>query len=149
MPCLFLEVLSLEDDFALEANCCNKSLGEQFGAPNLCICAKLLQSHPTLHDPMNCSPTRLLCPWDSPKVQEWVSMPSSKGSSQPRDQTCISYVSVLVGGFFTSRATWQSNLICPFFLTPPQSFTLAPVMASADNIITASQMGNENTICSL
>ena len=29
---------------------------------------------------------------------EWVAMPSSKGSSQPRDQT---QVSGIVGGFFT------------------------------------------------
>ena len=28
--------------------------------------AKSLQSYPTLCDPMGCSPTRLLCPWDSP-----------------------------------------------------------------------------------
>ena len=28
--------------------------------------AQSLQSCPTLCDPMNCSPSRLLCPWDSP-----------------------------------------------------------------------------------
>ena len=28
--------------------------------------AKLLQSCPTLCDPMDCSPSRLLYPWDSP-----------------------------------------------------------------------------------
>ena len=30
------------------------------------LCAKLLQSCPTLCDPMDCSPSRLLYPWDSP-----------------------------------------------------------------------------------
>ena len=41
-------------------------------------------------------PTRLLCPWDSPaRILEWVAMPSSRGSSQPRDQTHISYVSCM------------------------------------------------------
>ena len=30
------------------------------------LCAKSLQSCPTLCDPMDCSPARLLCPWDSP-----------------------------------------------------------------------------------
>ena len=40
-------------------------------------------------------------------VLKWVSMPSSRGSSQPRDQTCISYVSspALAGGFFTATLT--------------------------------------------
>ena len=47
-------------------------------------------------------PARLLCPWDSPgKNGEWVSMPSSRGSSLPRDRTCISYVSCIAGRFFT------------------------------------------------
>ena len=32
-------------------------------------------------------------------ILEWVAMPSSKGSSQPRDQT---QVSCIAGGFFTS-----------------------------------------------
>ena len=27
------------------------------------------------------------------RILEWVAMPSSKGSSQPGDQTCVSYVS--------------------------------------------------------
>ena len=30
------------------------------------LCAKLLRPCPTLCDPMDCSPVRLLCPWDSP-----------------------------------------------------------------------------------
>ena len=32
----------------------------------LCLHAKLLQSHLTLCNPMDCKPTRLLCPWDAP-----------------------------------------------------------------------------------
>ena len=32
------------------------------------------------------------------KIQEWVAMPSSKGSSQPRDQTQVSHIA---RGFFT------------------------------------------------
>ena len=30
------------------------------------VCATSLQSCPTFCDPMDCSPPRLLCPWDSP-----------------------------------------------------------------------------------
>ena len=49
-------------------------------------------------------PTRLLCPWDSPDKNTGVGcMPSSRGSSQPRDGTQISrtQVSHIAGKFFT------------------------------------------------
>ena len=53
-----------------------------------------LQLYPTLCHPMDYSPL------DSSvhgilqaRILEWVSMPSSRGSSCPGDQTCISYVS--------------------------------------------------------
>ena len=57
----------------------------------LCVCAKSLQSCPTLCDPMDCRP-----PGSSvygilqARILEWVAMPSSKGSSQPRDRTHVS-----------------------------------------------------------
>ena len=59
-----------------------------------CVCAKSLQSSPTLCDLMDGSP-----PGSSvhgilqAQILEWIAMPSSRGSSQPRDQTSISYVS--------------------------------------------------------
>ena len=34
-------------------------------------------------------------------------MLSFRRFSQPRDQTCISYVSSLAGGFFTTSTTWK------------------------------------------
>ena len=58
--------------------------------------AKLLQLCPTLWDPMDCSP-----PGSSvhgilqARIREWVFMPSSRGSSQPRDRTHLSYVSCI------------------------------------------------------
>ena len=57
-------------------------------------CVKSLQSCPILGDPMDCSP-----PGSSvhgilqARIQEWVALPFSRGSSGPRDQTHISYVS--------------------------------------------------------
>ena len=55
----------------------------------VCMCVyKSLQSCPTLFDPLDCSP-----PGSSvhgilqARILEWVAMPSSKGSSQPRDRT--------------------------------------------------------------
>ena len=39
-------------------------------------------------------PTRVLCPWDSPgKTLERVAISSSRGSSQPRGRTSVSYFS--------------------------------------------------------
>ena len=61
-----------------------------------CVRAKLLQSCLTLCDPIDSSP-----PGSSVhgilqvRILERVAMPSSRGSSQPRDRTCMSYVSCL------------------------------------------------------
>ena len=56
--------------------------------------AKLLQSCLTLCDPMDCSP-----PGSSvhdtilqARILEWITMPSFRGSSWPRDWTCVSYI---------------------------------------------------------
>ena len=37
------------------------------------------------------------------RILEWVVMPSSRGSSQPRDQTLVSYSSCIVGKFFLAE----------------------------------------------
>ena len=43
------------------------------------------------------------------RILEWVATPFSKGSSQPRVQTRISYVSCRAGGFFTPGTTWEAQ----------------------------------------
>ena len=74
-----------------------------------CVCAQLL-SCLTLCDPTDCSPPgssvhRIL----QARILHWVAMPSSRGSSQPRDRTCISYIA---GGFFTAEPLGKSmNLL--------------------------------------
>ena len=40
------------------------------------------------------------------RILEWVAMPSSRGSSSPRDQTCISCTA---GEFFNHWATWEAQ----------------------------------------
>ena len=60
------------------------------------VCAKLLQLCLTLCNPMGhklpgFSVYGILQAW----ILEWVAMPSSRGSSQPRDQTCVSYISCI------------------------------------------------------
>ena len=59
-----------------------------------CMCAKLLQSCPTLCDPMDCSPPGSSVRGDSPGKSTGVgAMPFSRGSFQSRDRTHISYIS--------------------------------------------------------
>ena len=43
----------------------------------------------------------------APGILEWVAMPSSRGSSQPRTQT---HVSCIAGGFFTTSSTFAYKL---------------------------------------
>ena len=60
------------------------------------VCAKLLQLCPTLCDPGDCSP-----PGSSvhgipqARILEWVALPSPRGSSRPRDWTCVPYISCI------------------------------------------------------
>ena len=56
-------------------------------------------------------PARLLCPWASPgKNTGVVAMPSSRGSSRPRDRMSL-MSSAVAGGLFTTSATWEAHLI--------------------------------------
>ena len=45
------------------------------------------------------------------RILEWVAISSSRGSSQPKDQTHISCVSCLAGRFFTTSTTWEALVI--------------------------------------
>ena len=58
---------------------------------------KVTQSCPTLCDPMDYTVFRTL----QARILDWATSPFSRGSSQPRDWTQVSYVA---GGFFTSWA---------------------------------------------
>ena len=76
-----------------------------------CAILKSLQSCLTLCDPMDCSP-----PGSSvhgilqARILEWVAMPSSSRSSQPRDRTCISCISCIAGRFFTHWVSWEAEV---------------------------------------
>ena len=62
----------------------------------LCMHAKSLQSCPTLCDPMDCSlPGSSVHGILQARILEWAAISFSRGSSQPRDWTCISYVSCI------------------------------------------------------
>ena len=56
----------------------------------------------TLCDPMDCSPPgSSVHEISQARILEWVVISFSRESSQPRDQTCVSYVSWIAGRFFT------------------------------------------------
>ena len=64
-----------------------------------------LFSHVRLCHPMHCSPPgSSLYGIPQAGIMEWISMPCSRESSEPRDQTCISWTA---GGFFTHWVTWK------------------------------------------
>ena len=56
------------------------------------------QSCPTLCDPMYCPPGSSVHGILQARILEWVAMPSSRESSQPRGRTQISHIA---GRFFT------------------------------------------------
>ena len=71
----------------------------------------LTQLGPTLYDPMDCNlPGSSVHGILQAKILEWVAISPSRGSSLPWDQTCISYISALAGGFFTTGSAWKAPL---------------------------------------
>ena len=67
------------------------------------IIALVTQLCPSLCDTMNSSPPdSSVHGIFSAKVLQWVAVSYSGGSSRPRDQTCVSRVSCIAGGFFTT-----------------------------------------------
>ena len=77
----------------------------------MCMRAQLLQSCPTLCDPMDCSPPGSSAQGISQaRILEWVTMPSSRGSSQPSDGSCVSCISCIAGEFFQFSSVTQSCL---------------------------------------
>ena len=76
---------------------------EMFG---VCVCL-LAQSCLTLCNPMDCSlPAFFVHGILQARILEWVAMSSSKGSSQPRDQTSVSY---LASGYFTAKPPGKTS----------------------------------------
>ena len=73
------------------------------------VVVKVVQSCLTLCYPMDYTVHGIL--WAS--ILEWVAVPFSRASSQPRDQTQVSCV---VGGFFTSWATREAQALCRWTL---------------------------------
>ena len=66
---------------------------------HFCTFCTVFQLCPTLCDPMDCSLPDSFVHGDSPaRILKKVTMPSHRGSSQPRERTQVSHIA---GGFFT------------------------------------------------
>ena len=99
----------------------------------MCFIAQSCQTH---CNPINCSlPGSSVDGILQARILEWVSMPSSRGSSQPRDWT---QVSRLAGGFFAIRAPRE---------TPSSSQSCIIIQKGCFGIATLSTswLGTENT----
>ena len=77
--------------------------------PPQCLCVRACSVMPDSATPIDCSP-----PGSSvhgilqARILEWAAISFSRGSSPPRDQTRISYMSpALAGGFFITGTTWD------------------------------------------
>ena len=71
--------------------------------------SEVAQLCPSLWDSMDCSPPASSIHGIAQAITlEWIATPISRGSSLPRDQTDISYLSCIAGRFFTFSATWEA-----------------------------------------
>ena len=72
----------------------------------VCVCALSLQSCLTLCNPVDCNlPGSSVHGILQARVLEWTTMPFFRGSSWPRNRTCISCIA---GRFFTDWATREA-----------------------------------------
>ena len=73
------------------------------GTPYMCVLCLITQSGLTMRDVMDCSlPGFPVHGIPQARILEWVTIPFSRASSRPRDQT---QVSCIWGEFFTKEAT--------------------------------------------
>ena len=92
--------------------------------PSVCVHAKLLQSCPTLCYPMDCSILgSSVYGILQARILEWVTMPSSRGSSRLRDWTHVSYIYLY----------WQVGSLPP--VPPGKPFFLLGVSNYKDRLI--------------
>ena len=81
----------------------------------LCVCS-VTQSCPTLCNPTHCSPPGSPVHGISQAtILDWVAISSSRGSSQPRDRTCIFCISCIGRRILYHWATWEVPLFTWFW----------------------------------
>ena len=86
----------------------------------LCMCAKSLQSCLTLCD--HNLPGSSVHGTLQARILKWIAMPSSRGSSQPRDWTHVSFISCTGKWILCHYAIWEAHLHC-IMQIPPTLFS--------------------------
>ena len=89
--------------------------------------AKFLQSCPTLFNFMDCSPPGssvhgIPQAW----ILDWVTIPFSRGSSWPRDQTASLASPAFTGGLFTTSTTWKVRDLASMHACMPNADSVFP-----------------------
>ena len=78
---------------------------------NACVCAKSLQSCPTLCDPMDCSlPDSSVYGILQARILEWVAMALLQQIFPTQGSNPHLMSPVLAGGFFTTSITWKAQI---------------------------------------
>ena len=78
--------------------------------------------------PHGLQPARLLCPWGFSRQEEWVAIPISRGSSQPRNRTWVSCIGKWILYHLShqrSPPSWtvHKHLACPVVFLHRQRFS--------------------------
>ena len=91
---------------------------------NCCCCYLVTKQCLTLLWPHGLYLARLLCPWDSPgkRILAWTAITSSRGSSQPRDPTQVSYIAVR---FLTTEPRGKNGALWLLPFPPRQRIPLS------------------------
>ena len=113
-----MELFSLQNLFAFLSQLdflCNSSASSSFThfsivlGSHACVPANSLQLCLILCDPVDHSPPDTFVHGIlQERILEWVAMPSSRGSSWPRDWTMSLMFPSVIGRFFITRATWEA-----------------------------------------
>ena len=76
----------------------------------ICVLLLSFQSCQNVCKPMDCSPGSSVHGILQASILEWVAMPSSRESSQPRMEPLSLTSSALAGRFITTTTTWEAQI---------------------------------------
>ena len=86
----------------------------------------------TFCDPIDCSlPGSSVHGIFQARILKWVAISSSRGSSQPRDQTHVSCISCIEGGFFTTESPRKPQSCVSFPNSCESIYTFSSVQFSS------------------
>ena len=93
--------LPTKKDINTKVSCMYTHVSSLSHSRRIICCCLVAKSYPTLCDPMDCNLPGSSVHWIlQARILEWVAISSSRGSSQPKDQTLVSCIA---GRFFTTE----------------------------------------------